>query len=327
MNRDPIAVSVICTTYNQEKYIRDALEGMLKQKADFKFEILVHDDASNDGTAEIVETFRRKYPELIFPIYQSENQYSKGINIGKEYLFPLVRGKYTAICEGDDFWTDPYKLQKQYNILERHPEIDMCAHGSKVISAATGKTIGFTRPAQEECVLGVEQFIHPHGMRVVDTATLFWRSSLNDYWPDFRLAMPMDTTLRICGALKGGIYYLPEVMSVYRWLSVGSWTSNLNKEKHIQLNKQRNTMLTLLDSETKGAYKEIIEMEKIETEADYLYSWGDCNQLKEKRYEDYVKSWTLPKKIILYIKQRLGEERSTQLKRLLKNVRNKQQRK
>ena len=83
------------------------------QKTDFPFEILIHDDASTDGTADIIREYEAKYPDIIKPIYQTENQYSKGIKVSQVYQFPRAKGKYIALCEGDDYWTDPYKLQKQ----------------------------------------------------------------------------------------------------------------------------------------------------------------------------------------------------------------------
>ena len=95
-------VSISCTTYNHEDYIADALESFLMQKIKFKYEILIHDDASTDRTAEIIKDYEKKYPEIIKPIYQTYNQYSKGIKVGK-FNRERAKGKYIAICEGDDF--------------------------------------------------------------------------------------------------------------------------------------------------------------------------------------------------------------------------------
>jgi len=112
-------VSIVCTTYNHAKYIRNAIEGFLMQKTTFPIEIIIHDDASTDKTKEIVKDYESKYPNLIFPVYQKENQWSKGVKrILLTFVFPNCKGKYIAFCEGDDFWTDPYKLQKQVDFLE-----------------------------------------------------------------------------------------------------------------------------------------------------------------------------------------------------------------
>lgn len=118
-------VSICCITYNHENYIREAIEGFLIQKTNFHFEILIHDDASIDKTAEIVREYEKLYPQLIRGIYQTENQFSKGIKISPTFVWPKARGKYIALCEGDDYWTDPDKLQKQADFLEANPEYGM----------------------------------------------------------------------------------------------------------------------------------------------------------------------------------------------------------
>ncbi len=119
MNKLPL-VSISCITYDHEPFIRDALEGFLMQKTTFPIEILIHDDASTDGTAEIIRDYEKRYPELIFPIYQTENQHAKGVKISSTYQFPRARGKYIALCEGDDYWADPLKLQKLVNFLDEY---------------------------------------------------------------------------------------------------------------------------------------------------------------------------------------------------------------
>ena len=111
---DKVMVSVICNTYNHEKYIKSALDGFVMQKTNFEYEVLIHDDASTDSTADIIREYEKKYPDIIKPIYQSENQYSKKVPISKTYQYSRAKGKYIAICEGDDYWTDPFKLQKQF---------------------------------------------------------------------------------------------------------------------------------------------------------------------------------------------------------------------
>lgn len=120
MKKNTPLVSIDCITYNHAPYIRECLEGFLMQKVDFNYEILIHDDASTDGTADIIREYEAKYPDIIKPIYQKENQYSKGIPISITYQFPRAKGKYVALCEGDDYWTDPYKLQKQVGFLEKN---------------------------------------------------------------------------------------------------------------------------------------------------------------------------------------------------------------
>lgn len=115
-------VSICCITYNHVSYIMEAIDSFLMQETTFPFEILIHDDASTDGTTDIIIDYANKYPDIIRTIIQTENQYSKGGLINPRFVFPRARGKYIALCEGDDYWTDKTKLQKQVNFLENNPD-------------------------------------------------------------------------------------------------------------------------------------------------------------------------------------------------------------
>lgn len=120
-------VSISCLTYNHAQYLRECFDGILMQKTNFDFEVVVHDDASTDETKAIIEEYTQKHPDIFFPMYQEENQYSKGVRgvMGK-FNFPRCRGKYIAMCEGDDYWTDENKLQKQVDFLENNPDYSIC---------------------------------------------------------------------------------------------------------------------------------------------------------------------------------------------------------
>ena len=120
-------VSICCQTYNHKNYIKQSIEGFLMQKANFKFEVLLRDDASTDGTLEIVKEYSEKYPDIINPLIYEENQYQKGISPFRDNV-KRAKSKYIAICEGDDYWTDPLKLQKQVDFLEANPEFSFCFH-------------------------------------------------------------------------------------------------------------------------------------------------------------------------------------------------------
>lgn len=125
---DPL-VTILCHTYNHVNFLKDALNSFLMQETTFPFEILLHDDASTDGTIEIVNEYAKNYPNIIIPIIQTENQYSKGYKPSKITL-PLAKGKYIAFCEGDDYWTDPKKIQIQASFLENNKHISVCGHNS-----------------------------------------------------------------------------------------------------------------------------------------------------------------------------------------------------
>lgn len=124
-----ILVSISCTTYNHAPYVRECFDGFLKQKTNFKFEVLVHDDASTDSTIEIIREYESKYPEIFKPIIQTENQWSQGKRgLNAKYNYSRAKGKYIALCEGDDYWTDPLKLQKQVDFLEKNQEYVLTSH-------------------------------------------------------------------------------------------------------------------------------------------------------------------------------------------------------
>lgn len=132
MDNTSVMVSICCLTYNHAPYIRECLDGFLMQQVDFPIEIIIHDDASTDGTQDILREYQEKYPDLFHLILQTENQYSKGKNVVLDYIYPQIKGKYVASCEGDDYWIDPHKLQKQVGFLEAHPDYSVCCHCIKL---------------------------------------------------------------------------------------------------------------------------------------------------------------------------------------------------
>lgn len=126
-------VSICCTTYNHEHYIEDALEGFLIQETDFPFEILINDDASTDRTADILHDYEAAYPTIIKIIYQNENQFSKGKRPMWDLIMPRTKGRYVALCEGDDYWTDRQKLSIQIRFLETNSDYVMSGHDAYII--------------------------------------------------------------------------------------------------------------------------------------------------------------------------------------------------
>ncbi len=174
-NNTPL-VSIVCDTYNQAPFISDALDGFLAQKTDFPFEIIVHDDASTDGTAEIILAYEREHPDLIRCICRTENIYSRDPKILEHYVFPHARGKYIAICEGDDFWTSPDKLQKQVSYLEAHPECTLCVCAGDLVDPEGNKT-GSVAPYPTDRDVPTDELIRGGG-GFVATASIVAPTSL-----------------------------------------------------------------------------------------------------------------------------------------------------
>ena len=136
-NEEPILVAIHCLVYNHEPYLRDCFDGFVMQKTNFRFVAVVHDDCSTDHSADIIREYEAKYPDIFRPIYETENQYSKRDGSLRRIMNEAIDAtgaKYIAMCEGDDYWTDPYKLQKQVDFMETHPEYSMCFHKVEVVS-------------------------------------------------------------------------------------------------------------------------------------------------------------------------------------------------
>ena len=137
----PLMVSIRCTAYNQEEQIRECLDGFVMQQTNFRFEAVVHDDASTDGTAAIIKEYAEKYPDIIKPILETENQYSKHDGSLERIMNEAATGKYVAWCEGDDCWIDPLKLQKQVDYLESHPDCMLVHTDMEVKDVNTGEVL------------------------------------------------------------------------------------------------------------------------------------------------------------------------------------------
>ncbi len=224
-------VSICCLAYNHEAYIAQALEGFLMQKTDFAFEILIHDDASIDKTADIIRKYETEYPDIIKPIYQKENQYSKGVKVTSKYQFPRAQGKYIAMCEGDDYWTDPLKLQKQVDFLEANPEYSLCFHPVKIWKEEEQLLVDdyITRDVPETTdiyELAKGNYIH--------TPSVVFRRETIENIPQEMLKSPVgDYFLHMLSAERGLIKKLPETMGVYRVHDGGVWSKTKKKERII----------------------------------------------------------------------------------------------
>lgn len=238
-----IAVSISCLTFNHEKYVRKTFDGILAQKTNFKFEVLVHDDASTDGTQDIIREYEEKYPDIFKPIYQKENQYSKGTRISMTYIFPRIQGKYLAYCEGDDYWMDENKLQKQYDLMEAHPECSMCTHIVNMISEDESSILGqIPKNPFKEGVVSEEEFLRKELIEgwASQTTSFFIRSQLiKDYTEEYPLFMRElkvgDFPTVLYMITRGKVYFMHEVMSCYRIGAQSSYRERRKRDSFISL--------------------------------------------------------------------------------------------
>ena len=254
-------VSIVCITYNQEAFIKDTLNGFLMQETDFPFEILIHDDASTDNTAKIIREYEEKYPLLIKSIYQSENQYSKGIKISATFNYPRAKGKYIAYCEGDDYWTDKSKLAKQVAFLNNNLDCSLCFHATRVIfinsnlEESVQRVKGVIKPTK----FTVEDFIRGNGLNIRTVGVMIKSTIINDL-PEFFFNAPIgDLPLQLFSGINGNYGYIPEVMATYRRGIPGAWSENSHtiawKKKHIE---DLNNIYIAFDKYTSYRYHDLI---------------------------------------------------------------------
>lgn len=216
-------VQIVCITYNQEAYIAQALASLVAQQTDFPFEIIVADDRSTDGTPRIIQEFHAKYPALIRPIFQETNLGAAG-----NFLDALnrVEAEFLALCEGDDYWTDPSKLQKQHDALRAHPECAVCFHPVRIIDEGGAVTderfpapqFRFNKTRLQFADLAKRNFIQTNAVMYR------WQFQNQDlrrvYSPNI---LPGDWFIHLVHAHAGDILFLEDVMSVYRIWSGGIW--------------------------------------------------------------------------------------------------------
>lgn len=241
---DKPVVSICCITYNHEKYIIDALDGVINQETSFPFELLIHDDASTDNTAKLIKDYAKNYPKIVKPIFQTENQYSKGLKMNQSFNFPRAKGRYIALCEGDDYWVDVKKLQKQYDILEKYKKINLVVHDA-VTSDDRGKVVRGSWHGSyfRDKIVSVEEVFIVDG-QFAPTASYFFRNkeleSLNSY-PEAPVG---DFLIEVVLGIDG-IYAMSDKMSIYRVGIEGSWTNTILKEYTSKINHYNNMLKTL----------------------------------------------------------------------------------
>lgn len=212
-------VSICSITYNHKAYIRQCLDSLLSQKTDFTYEIIINDDCSTDGTTEIIKEYASKYPNLIHPIFHDENQYSKGVRgMFAKFCFPKARGKYIALCEGDDYWTDPLKLQKQVDFLEKNREYTMCFHRSTIVNETNGPVFLLCADIEDRDYSSNELFEN----WIVPTASmLFRRECLRFEIKNREYILNGDICLVLTCSHMGKVRGMSEIMSTYRISETG----------------------------------------------------------------------------------------------------------
>lgn len=236
---EKILVTIWCITYNHELFIRDAIESFLMQKTDFRYEIIIHDDASTDNTAEIVREYEEKYPDLIYGIYQTQNQLKKNqpnIKWLQDIAIQNCHGKYIAACEGDDYWLDIQKLQMQIDYLEMHPECVMTVHDTVDLDYKK-HSVKARNIYAKDCQIPADDIILQKAL--LPTASMVYRKVILEMDGFFLDAGVGDYPCLLYALTKGTIYYFSRIMAVYRKGHAGSWRSSMENIKYNFLHSLR----------------------------------------------------------------------------------------
>ena len=213
-----IKVSIQCLVYNHEPYLRECLDGFVMQKTNFKFEAIVHDDCSTDGSTAIIKEYAEKYPNIIKPILETENQYSKGGGLLRKIMDSHMRGTYVAMCEGDGYWTDPTKLQQQVDYLESHLDCALCFHDAEIV-AEKGRDYYDVFGKLETRDYSIDELLREWK---VPTCSMVVRGDVFFNRPNNAKFRMGDNVIYITAAQYGKIHCIAKKMGVYR-LNSTSW--------------------------------------------------------------------------------------------------------
>ena len=296
-------VSVISIAYNQELYIRDCLDGFLLQKTSFPVEVIIHDDASNDRTPEIIREYYERRPDLFHAIIQRVNHRYRNCQVLPP-LFDIVQGKYIALCEGDDYWTDPLKLQKQVDFMEAHPDCTLIVHGHQKLYP-NGQLKDFV--LEKERFLKTEEVIE-NKLSIATNCCLIRATELDCNENYLKNAPVRDLPIRIQLALAGGVYYLTDIMSVYRVNAKNSWSSRMKGKKTGEVAQKMAQMYTEVDKISNNQYHDLINNKVLNYKLDALV-FGNKHLDKQKfktikeELRDVYKARGLKFKIIVLLKR------------------------
>lgn len=306
-----IKVSILCTAYQHETYIREALESFVTQQTDFPFEVLVSDDASTDGTAAIIREYAENYPDIVRPFLQEKNLYSQGINLYDALLFPAARGQYLAACEGDDCWTDPTKLQRQVDFLDAHPDYSACVHNTvahytdgsmadRVLFEQSGdRDIPFS-----QVIRGMSHAFH--------TSSIMARREYIVNPPDFRnVAFSYGFTDYAVGVwltMNGKVRFLDRPMSLYRIGSNPSaWSSGVDKHygKLKRFIRGELAMLQAVKPHADAEQNRLVDRVILEREYELLYIEGKVDAMVRPPYDEIHRQMGWGRRISTAVKRAL----------------------
>lgn len=275
-----IKVSVCMLCYNHSKYLKKALDSVINQKTTFDIEILIYDDASTDNSQQIIMDYEKRYPDLIKPYYQKENQYQNGNHrLIYEYCIKRAKGEFIALCECDDYWLDENKLQYQYDFLKKNHNFVMHVHSAKVIDengVYLGKNLGIENISKTITLEKDMRVFYP-------TASKFIKKSIFDRIPEYYyIGIAGDLPMMLIILSSGDAYYEGKSMSAYRMGVPGSANTRFNKSSYLEKKKyiqERVRLLEAFNNFTNCKYNGSVS-QSIVLEANQIV--GLCSTNKEK---------------------------------------------
>jgi len=298
---DDIKVSITCVAFNHEYCISDALDSFLMQETDFAFEIVINDDASTDRTVDILKEYETAFPNIVKPVYQTENQFSQGVNT-MAIMFPKIKGEYVAFCDGDDYWIDKEKLKIQVEEMEKHPDVDMCFHSTYKLVDNVREDVA-SRHADRTKVFTPQEVILGGGV-FCPTASLLFTNRLISSLPNwFETAIPGDFVSQIMGAARGGALYLDRSMAVYRVGVESSWTVSetlkSSKSRQSVLNRFKE-QLDFINQYLDFKFKDEIEKIIHDANLDFIKTRTIDVSVREEVYQQNKDSFSIKTKVLWY---------------------------
>lgn len=300
-------ITVIIMTYNQKDYIKQAIDSVLSQKIDINFDILIHDDCSSDGTYEILCDYQKRFPNKIKIVRQESRKFLiDGFNMMIfKYVVPHIDSKFVAYCDGDDYWCDEFKLQKQYKFLKENDDYSMCFHNAYQLKRDGDMSSKWF--IQEEGDVAMSNLVNDEpGIRVA-TSSIFLKSSTFKNFSNWRKQFPVeDVPMYMTAALDGKIHRLKDVMCVYRQFASGSWTSQnkANSQRVIDHLEGIIRGTKLFDIETKHTYHNLVELQLSSCEFRIAFVKKDFKVLFSKEMKKNLKKMSLKERISLKLQYR-----------------------
>lgn len=295
-------ITVVVMTYNQKKYIGQALDSILAQKGDVDFDILIHDDCSNDGTTDLIKEYQKNNPGIIRIIEEDERRFQKeGFNMMIfNHVVPSIDSKYVAYCDGDDYWCDDYKLKKQLEFMENNPDYSMCFHCAYQLKNNTDLSskwfIGNEGDVDMSFIIS-----ETPGIKIA-TSSIFVKSDVFKDFPNWRKQYPVeDIPLYINTAIKGPIHRLGDVMCVYRQFSDGSWSGQNkdNSQKMIEHLEKMKTAVIRFDEQSGGQYHQLVSNQVLSFEFRIALLKKDYTTIFLKKYRHLYKKMSKKERISL----------------------------